>query len=143
MVVGAHDRDAADLERLAQRFQALRWNSRLVEEQHALVRERDLARARVRAAADHGRDGVAWCGLRNGRRSVRRPSCRRPATLATMLTSRISAGSSGGSSPGRRAASIDLPAPGGPISRRLWLPAAAISSARLAVSWPLMSVSSG
>ena len=60
-----------------------------------------------------------------------------------MLTSRISAGSSGGSSPGSRAASIDLPAPGGPISSRLWLPAAAISSARLAVSWPLMSVSSG
>ena len=39
---------------------------------------------------------------------------------------------SGGRMPGRRAASIDLPAPGGPIISRLWPPAAATSSARLA-----------
>ena len=57
-----------------------------------------------------------------------------------MLTSSISAGSSGGSNDGSRFASIDLPAPGGPIMRRLWPPAAATSSARLAVSWPLMSL---
>ena len=57
-----------------------------------------------------------------------------------MLTSSISAGSSGGSSEGSRFASIDLPAPGGPIIRRLCPPAAATSSARLAVSWPLMSL---
>ena len=56
-----------------------------------------------------------------------------------MLTSSASAGSSGGNRPGRRAASIDLPAPGGPIISKLWPPAAVISSARLAVSWPLMS----
>ena len=42
-----------------------------------------------------------------------------------------------------RDANIDLPDPGGPIIRRLWLPAAAISRARLAVSWPLMSFRSG
>jgi hypothetical protein len=40
---------------------------------------------------------------------------------------------------GSRAASIDLPEPAGPISRRLWPSAAATSSARLALSWPLMS----
>ena len=45
--------------------------------------------------------------------------------------------------PGSRAASIDLPAPGGPTISRLWPPAAAISSARLAFSWPLTSRRSG
>ena len=44
---------------------------------------------------------------------------------------------------GSRAASIDFPAPGGPFSKTLWPPAAAISSARLALSWPLMSRRSG
>src|SRR5215831_5997677 len=44
--------------------------------------------------------------------------------------------------PGHRAASIDLPAPGGPIINRLWPPAAAISSARLALSWPFTSLKS-
>ena len=44
--------------------------------------------------------------------------------------------------PGRRAASIDLPLPGGPTMRRWWRPAAAISSARLAFSWPLTSARS-
>jgi hypothetical protein len=39
--------------------------------------------------------------------------------------------------PGRQLASSDLPAPGGPIISRLRPPAAAISSARLAVSSPL------
>src|ERR1700756_3417840 len=56
-----------------------------------------------------------------------------------MPSSRASAGSSGGNMPGRRAASIDLPDPGGPVISRLCSPAAAISSARLALSWPLTS----
>jgi hypothetical protein len=59
-----------------------------------------------------------------------------------METSSSSAGASGGRIEGSRAASIDLPAPGGPIIRRLWPPAAATSSARLALSWPLMSIRS-
>src|SRR5215469_10099372 len=57
-------------------------------------------------------------------------------------TSRSSAGDSGGRIDGSRAASIDLPAPGGPTIRRLCPPAAAISKARLALSWPLMSTRS-
>ena len=59
-----------------------------------------------------------------------------------METSRSSAGASGGRMDGSRAASIDLPAPGGPTMSRLWPPAAATSSARLALSWPLMSARS-
>lgn len=39
--------------------------------------------------------------------------------------------------PGSRAASIDLPVPGGPTNSRLCEPVAAISSARLACGWPL------
>ena len=62
-----------------------------------------------------------------------------PATEAIIDTSSSSAGVSGGRIVGSRAASIDLPAPGGPIISRLWPPAAATSSARLALSWPLMS----
>ena len=65
----------------------------------------------------------------------RRPACRRREWI--MLTSSASPGVRSGSSPGRRAASIDLPEPGGPISRRLWPPAAAISSARLRRFLPL------
>ena len=56
-----------------------------------------------------------------------------------MLTSRISLVVIGDSNPGRRAASIDFPDPGGPIISRLCPPAAAISAARLAFSFPLIS----
>ena len=51
-----------------------------------------------------------------------------------METSSSSAGVSGGRMPASRAASIDLPEPGGPTMSRLWPPAAATSSARLALS---------
>ena len=65
------------------------------------------------------------------------------ASERTIEASSASSGSSGGSRPGRRAASIDLPEPGGPIISRLCPPAAAISSTRLALSWPLISLRSG
>ena len=45
--------------------------------------------------------------------------------------------------PGSRRASIVLPVPGGPASRRLWRPAAASSSARRARSCPRTSAKSG
>ena len=48
-----------------------------------------------------------------------------------------------GSSPGRRWASMVLPAPGGPSSRRWWPPAAATSTARRAETWPRTSARSG
>jgi hypothetical protein len=48
----------------------------------------------------------------------------------------------GGSSLGRHRASSVFPAPAGPISIRLWPPAAATSSARFAASWPQTSARS-
>src|SRR5271170_8145874 len=59
-----------------------------------------------------------WCGARNGRRLVSAPPSITPATEATMETSRSSAGAIGGRMEGSRAASIDLPAPGGPTMSR-------------------------
>ena len=61
-----------------------------------------------------------------------------PATEATIDTSSNSEGASGGRMEGSRA-SIDLPVLGGPTMSRLCPPAAAISSARLALSCPLIS----
>jgi hypothetical protein len=40
---------------------------------------------------------------------------------------------------GTRLATIDFPAPGGPIIRRLWPPATATSTARRSACWPLIS----
>lgn len=62
-----------------------------------------------------------------------------PATDQTIEVSSSSCGVRGGSRPGRRWASMDLPDPGGPTNSRLWPPAAAISSARLAPSCPFTS----
>ena len=45
--------------------------------------------------------------------------------------------------PGRRRLSMVFPLPGGPTNSRLCPPAAAISSARRAVSWPRISLMSG
>ena len=66
-----------------------------------------------------------------------------PATDATIETSSASDGVRSGKMPGRHAASSDLPAPGGPTISRLCPPAAAISSARLAVSCPFTCLRSG
>jgi hypothetical protein len=71
------------------------------------------------------------------------PPSSMPATLWIMLTSSADRGSRSGNNPGRRAANIDFPEPGGPTSSRLWPPAAAISSARRAVSIPFTSLMSG
>src|SRR5215216_595169 len=74
---------------------------------------------------------MAWWGARKGRTLMRpAPGPRRPAAENTWVTSRASSCSSGGSRPGRRLASMVLPAPGGPVRSRLWAPAAAISRAR-------------
>lgn len=83
----------------------------------------------VRAAME-----AEWWGVRNGRTLVRAPRAIMPASDQTMEVSSSSAGVRGGSRPGRRAASIDLPDPGGPTNIRLCPPAAATSSARLAIS---------
>lgn len=52
-MIGAGDQDVAGLHRLAERVQHLRLELRqLVEEEHAVMRKRDLARPRLEAAAD-------------------------------------------------------------------------------------------
>ena len=72
-----------------------------------------------------------------------RPGGRRPATEWIRVTSSASARVSAGRIPGKRRASIVLPVPGGPISKTLCEPAAAISSARRARSCPRTSARSG
>jgi hypothetical protein len=47
-----------------------------------------------------------------------------------------------GRMPGKRAASIDLPVPGGPTISTLCAPAAATSSARFTCCWPFTSLKS-
>ena len=65
-----------------------------------------------------------------------------PATECSCVASSASVRVSGGRIDGRRRASIVLPAPGDPTSRRLCPPAAAISSARRAWCWPRTSARS-
>ncbi len=144
MRVGARDDDVAGLDRLAQRLEHRRGElGQLVEEQHAIDGRGDLARPGARAAADHAPPSRRNDAAR-GTAAVREhaASVRSPASEWIIETSSTSAGSSGGRIDGSRAASIDLPEPGGPTISRLWPPAAAISSARLARSWPLMSARS-
>ena len=83
-----------------------------------------------------------WCGARKGRSVASRP-VPMPAALWTWVISSASSKLGGGRMPGSRRASMVLPAPGGPIISRLWPPAAAISSARLASSCPRTSARSG
>ncbi len=83
---------------------------------------------------------MVWCGARNGRSSSRPAPCgRTPATLWTLVVSSASSKVSGGRMAASRLASMVLPEPGGPIMSTLWPPAAATSSARLAVAWPRTS----
>src|ERR1700691_1949196 len=101
-VISPGDSHFASFERLAQTVEHLRLEFRqFVEEEHALMGERDFAGAGMRTAADERRHRG-----RMMRRTERTPV-------------------------GERAC--------GPFINRLWPPAAAISRARLALSWPLMS----
>ena len=83
-----------------------------------------------------------WCGARSTR-WPQRSAWNWPARLSTAADSSAWVSSSGGSRPTSRCASIDLPVPGGPTSSTLCPPAAATSSARLAMAWPLTSRRSG
>ena len=59
-----------------------------------------------------------WCGVRKGRARVNSPLAISPATEWTIEVSSSSAGDRGGNRPGRRAAIIDLPEPGGPMKSK-------------------------
>ena len=134
-VIGAGDGDFAGFERLAQRIENLSLKfGQFVEEQDALMGERDFARPGMDPPPTSAAIEAEWCGARKGRRSVNAPPANCPATEWMSETSSNSRGISGGRIDGSRAASMDLPAPGGPFINKLWPPAAAISSARLALS---------
>ena len=114
---GAGDRHRAVFERLAQRLERPTVELRhLVEEQHAVVREADLAGPRERAAADERRRPRSCDGARGtgARRAAPGPGAagRRPSESTS--TSSASSKVSGGRIPGTRRASIVLPAPGRP-----------------------------
>ena len=113
-------------------------SAQLVEEQNAAMREARLARPDARAAADDRRGRRAVVRRAERRRAKQRLLGRRAGRRRSGCASprAPSSSSSGGRMPGRRRASIVLPVPGGPASSRLWPPAAAISSARRARSWP-------
>ena len=81
---------------------------------------------------------IVWCGALKGRSRMRAPEPR-PAALCIWVISSASSRPGAGRMPGRRRASIVLPTPGGPTMSRLCPPAAAISSARFASSWPRTS----
>ena len=111
----------AVLERLAQCLEGRPHElGQLVEEQDAAMREARLARSRPRAAPDDAATEALWCGARNGGETISgRPGSSSPATEWMRVTSRASSGASVGRTPGSRRASIVLPVPGGPASRRL------------------------
>src|SRR5579883_875176 len=67
MMVGAGHGGPPRLDRLAQRFQGLaRKFGKLVEEEHAVMGERHLARPRAQAAADERRQGRRMMGIAKG-----------------------------------------------------------------------------
>ena len=141
----ARDRDAPFLERLPQHFEHAAIELRhLVEKQHAVVRERDLARPRNGAAADE-RDvghGVMRRAERPPASAGRRRAAACPPPNGSPCTRALRRRSAAAGSPPSRRASIVLPAPGGPMRSRLCPPAAATSSARRASSCPRTSARS-
>ena len=79
---------------------------------------------------------AVWWGERKGR-SVRSPvGGTVPATEWMRVVSSASSKRMSGRIVGMQRAISVLPEPGGPIISTLWPPAAAISSARLALLWP-------
>ena len=134
------------LERLAQHLEHVAVELRqLVEEQHAVVRQRDLARPRTRRRRRPARRPTPCGAARETAAAASRRAGSRAATserIAADLERLVLVESAAGV-PGSRCASMLLPVPGGPISSRLCSPAAAISSARRAPAWPRTSARSG
>ena len=131
--VGPGDPHDALLERRAQRVEDVGGElAHLVQEEHAAVRQRDLAgpqvrRRRRRSAPPTRRRGGAP-GTAAGAPARRAAGPRRPPSGPGSPRA-PARGRAAGSSPDRRRASIVLPAPGGPTMSRWWPPAAATSSA--------------
>ena len=81
---------------------------------------------------------AVWCGLRVGR-CIHFAISNRPLKLAIAADSSASCKDISGRSAAKRCANMDFPVPGGPTNKRECPPAAAISSARLGLAWPLTS----
>ena len=141
----AGDGHRAVLERLAQNLEHVLLELRqLVEEEHAVVGERHLARPGHVAAADQAGvgDGVVGRAERPGdeQRCLLRQQPGDGIDLGGLEG--LVQGQIAGRMVGSRRASMVLPVPGAPTSRILCPPAAAISMARLACSWPRTSLKS-
>ena len=132
------DPHAALLERLAQHLEHVPAELRhFVEKQHAVMREADLARPRLLAAADERdvRDRVM--------RRAERPLGDQAVPGGEQAGDRVDGRDlerlvedERRQDPATRRAIIVLPEPGGPTISVLWPPAAAISSARRASACP-------
>jgi hypothetical protein len=143
-VIGAGDDAFAGFERLAQRCRAPgRELGQFVEEQHAIMRQRRLARPDAQAAADQRRHRGGM--MRRAERPAVGQLAARQFARDRLRSSRLRAVRAGERRQDRRQALRQhrLARAGRPIISRLWPPAAATSSARRAVSWPLMSARSG
>ena len=110
------------LQRLPQHLQDMAAElGQFIQEQHAVVGQRHLARHGHVAPPISPASEMVWWGARNGRvvtNAVRSPV--RPATLWMRVVSMASARVIAGRMVVSRRASIDLPAPGGPRRRTLW-----------------------
>ena len=135
------------LQRLAQHLQHVaRELGQLVEKQHAVVRQADFARPRhAGAAADQA--GVGDGVVRRAERPLvqqsragrqQSPRCCGSWWSRSPLQTSAAAECRPAASP-----ASSLPDPGGPIISTLWPPAAATSSARLAIACPRTSRKSG
>ena len=118
----ARDRHAPFLERLAQHLEHVAAElEHLVEEQHAVMREADLAGPRLRPAADQR--GVRDRVMRRAKRPLddraRAPGGSRPATEWTAVTSSASSKVSGGRIPATRRAIIVFPGAGRPDEQEI------------------------
>ena len=82
---------------------------------------------------------MVWCGDLNGRSVISGLSFGSASATEYIFVTSIASGCvSGGRTDGSALASSVFPDPGGPLISRLWLPAAATSSARFPFSWPRM-----
>ena len=141
----AGDRHRAVFERLAQHFERLAVElGQLVEEEHAVVGERDLARRGRRAAADQA--GVADRVMRRAERADGQQRLARLQAADRTVDARgfdrfgTAAGRAGSSASAWRASSC--PSRAGRASAGCARRPRRPSSARLAISWPRTSAKS-
>ena len=118
----AHD---AILQRLSKRLERGSDEfGQLVEQQHTAMRKAGLAWTRAGPAPDDGGDRRTVVGCPKGRRGDQRtPREQQPGDGMGCVSPRVPRLYQGpGGPPGQAAGSIVLPVPGGPASRRLWVP---------------------